>query len=119
VNIGNTFEALNDFENARRSYKNAIQWFEEISSSSGIALAKLNLALVYEKEGEYEQAVQLCAEGLALSEQVANKRRIAAVCLNLGRLYSKKQGIKGDERGYSTLEQGSENVAFKQPKTRA
>jgi TPR repeat protein len=50
VNIGNTFEALNDFENARRSYKNAIQWFEEISSSSGIALAKLNLALVYEKE---------------------------------------------------------------------
>jgi hypothetical protein len=46
--------------------------------------------VVYEKEGEYEQAVQLCAEGLALSEQVANKSLIATVCLNLGRLYSKK-----------------------------
>ena len=77
-------------ENARRSYKNAIQWFEEISTSSSIALAKLNLALVYEKDGEYEQALQLYFEALALSEQVANKGLIATVCLNLGLLYSKK-----------------------------
>jgi tetratricopeptide (TPR) repeat protein len=73
--------------------------YEELNSLNGIAKVKHNLATVYEDKGEDEQAIQLYCEALAIGEQVSNKKLIAIACLNLGQLYSKKQGIKGDERG--------------------
>jgi tetratricopeptide (TPR) repeat protein len=119
LNTANALEFLNRLEEAKHFCEQALGLYEELGSMRGMAIAKTSLGDICVKKNEYEQALQLYCEALAIGEQVSDKRLITEVCLNLGRLYSKKAKDYGDERGYSTLEQGSENVAFKQPKTRA
>ena len=99
LNIGNMFQALNDFENARHALEKSLRLHEELNSLNGIATTKNSLAAVYEKKGEDERAIELYCEALAICEQVSDKSLIATVCLNLGGCILKKQRIKGDERG--------------------
>jgi tetratricopeptide (TPR) repeat protein len=90
LNTANALEFLNRLEEAKHFCEQAVGLYEELGSMRGMAIAKNSLGDICVKKNEYEQALQLYFEALALSEQVSYKMIIANACLNLGRLYSKK-----------------------------
>jgi len=60
--LGNTFEMVGDYLNMLSSYQHSLDIAEAIGSTSLIGKAKVNIALFYKQEGEFDQAQRLMEE---------------------------------------------------------
>lgn len=71
-NRGNCYTLLSNYDAAKQSFKESIQYADSINAHSLKAFAQKGLAAVYTLEGNYTQAITLLEEALEISKNVGD-----------------------------------------------
>jgi tetratricopeptide (TPR) repeat protein len=88
-NIGYFYRVIGDAERAKKSYQQAIQYFDEIKSSDIAeqdykARAENNLGYLFHFEGKDEWAIAYCQKSLKVREKIGDKYQIGLGLNTLG-----------------------------------
>ncbi len=90
ISIGNAQYKQNKWDEARGSYKEALDWAEKGKDESGQAVALGNLGLVYKDKGEWDKAVEFYNKSLKIDEKIRDEYGMASTFNNLGMVYYSK-----------------------------
>ncbi len=82
--LGNTHHGLGQFETATRYFLQAIEAYEAIDYTSGLALAYNNLGLVFKAQNKFDQAKKYFLQAIAAHKEVGFDNRIGKTYMNLG-----------------------------------
>jgi tetratricopeptide (TPR) repeat protein len=85
--LGNYFERKSDYDNALKSYGEAMSIINAAHSVKGVAVVKNNIATIHIRKGEYQKAIPLLFEALKAEETVQNENGIAQAYNNIGIVY--------------------------------
>jgi len=85
--IGAGFYLNSDLVNARIYYSRAIRIFEKTENKLGLAKMYNNMALVYKKRRNLDEALEYLLKSLKLEEEQDNKPGISFTLLNIGNFY--------------------------------
>jgi len=77
--IGNTYEMIGDYGNMLSSYHRSLDLAEQISNSSLIAKAHLNISLFYKDVGEYPDALTQMGQVIRIYERNGDSLQLAYV----------------------------------------
>jgi tetratricopeptide (TPR) repeat protein len=80
---GDTLHALDHPEEALRSYEQSLDLYRRIGETGSGALVKRDIALLYQLEGQWDEALAWLQACLADEERDQNKHRQAQLCYDL------------------------------------
>jgi len=87
-NAANCYVHLGENAKAIDSYEYAINIYKEYNNQRGIANAYNGMAVVYEKQKQYDKAKESLHENLEIYQTMGNQYMVAVTLNNLGILYS-------------------------------
>jgi tetratricopeptide (TPR) repeat protein len=93
-NLGNTYSALGQGEQAITYYEQALAVAREIDFKHGEAMALVNLGVVHVKLGQIEQGINYYEQALAMARQTSDKHTEMMALDNLGLVYIKSGQVK-------------------------
>lgn len=70
MNMGSLLLAMGNYDRAKVHLENSIDIFKEIGYKPGLASAYLDYGALFEREGQYDKAIDVFHEGLELSEGI-------------------------------------------------
>lgn len=82
-----TYANVDDFENARATYHQAIQLYQHLAPGPGLASSWGGLAAVEKVLGNLGEALVFLQKGLVISEEVGDQLLTARLLTNLGNLH--------------------------------
>ena len=85
--LGNTYQRLNQFDEAERYFRQALDIRRRIHDQRGVAVCLNNLALVHRNQARFEDSLRDARESLAVSTAMNDKPRAAESWLFLGDTY--------------------------------
>jgi serine phosphatase RsbU (regulator of sigma subunit) len=87
INMGNVYENLSNFAQARAYYTKGLYIKQEIKDKKGIADAFNNIGLTYEGQSDYPQALDYFFRSLSAYTEINNKSGMALTYSNIGTIY--------------------------------
>ncbi len=86
--IGNTYYAMNNYEEARKMYFNSIAHYASLKKEVKVAAyAYNNIGETYMEQGDIEKAHEFFQMALVEKEKYGNKNVLGSTLLNIGKLY--------------------------------
>ena len=90
MSIGNAQFKQNKWDEAKGSYREALDWAEKGKDEWGQASAWGNLGLVYKSKGEWDRAIEFYHKALEGLEKIGDECGMAQTLNNLGSVYYAK-----------------------------
>ncbi|HEY5901327.1 MAG TPA: tetratricopeptide repeat protein, partial [Anaerolineales bacterium] len=88
VEVGIAYSAVGDLEGASSAYQKALNIWQAENNLPLQADVMNSIAMLHQKAGEYERAVQALDQGLALARKSRYPRAEAVILIGLGDLYA-------------------------------
>lgn len=77
-----------DYIKAREMYQKSLEIYEEINNERGIGSAYNNIALVYQIERDFDNAIKYFESSIELAQKTGNQKGEAGGINNIGNIYS-------------------------------
>jgi tetratricopeptide (TPR) repeat protein len=87
VNLGNTHSMLNNFDEAKKYYRQALEIDKVRGKERGVAVSLANLAYLFDKIKLYDSALIYHREGLAIRERLSRPEDLSRSLIGVGRGY--------------------------------
>ncbi|HEX6225968.1 MAG TPA: tetratricopeptide repeat protein [Chryseolinea sp.] len=87
VNLGITHSMLNNFDEAKKCYRQALKIDRATGKERGVALSLANLAFLFDKMKLYDSALFYHREGLAIREKLSRPEDLSRSLIGVGRGY--------------------------------
>ncbi|MCZ7393685.1 MAG: tetratricopeptide repeat protein [Candidatus Methanoperedens sp.] len=125
--LGILYSNLNKFEDAERSYKEALKFYKKLAKKSPdaylpyVARAQNNLGILYSDLERFEDAKKALIEALKISKELAKKNpdaylpEVASVQNNLGTLYGDLKKFEDAEKAFTETLKFYKKLAKKSP----
>ena len=84
LNVGNTYNAMDDYRNALKYYLEALKLFEESGVERGIAYTYQGIGEAFSKLGQYDKSFDYTYKSLALKRKLNDPRGIGNALKQLG-----------------------------------
>lgn len=109
-NMGKVYLSQHNYPLAKHYFEDALNGFQQLRNTKGMAVSQGFLGACYEKMGEYEKALQCQKQSLQLFQNVGDTKGVSTVNENIGSIYEDlaqyrlahdyfvraHQGIQGD-----------------------
>jgi CHAT domain-containing protein len=118
LNLGNSFEAVGDYDRALAAYQQSLTISQTIGDRSGEAIALGNQGLVYGKQANYAQALDRHRRSLALHQTLGQVTGQVDTLINLGSLYHSQKDLNLAEKQYRQAQQIIPKIGDQQQRRR-
>jgi len=85
--LGRTYVRMGLFDDAEQTFSEALKYFQQLKSDSGIAAQYGNLGVVYDFSGDFKKAVKYYHKALRIYETLNDIKNISFIENNLGIVY--------------------------------
>jgi serine phosphatase RsbU (regulator of sigma subunit)/Tfp pilus assembly protein PilF len=98
--VGMGYFVKGDYVKAVNNFQQALENFEAIGFTPGIANMYNSLGVIYNNTGDDSHALDLYMKSLKLSEEINDSVRVVTAMINIGLIYSKKSNTKAKAEEY-------------------
>lgn len=91
INLGAAYHALEQFEQAKHNYYQAIHYADIANHVDGKGIILINLGLLYLQTKEYNNSIEYCQSGIQLLRELSDRRNLSHGLAYLSMTYSELQ----------------------------
>jgi signal transduction histidine kinase len=88
------FSRLRNYSNAYTYYNLSLKLMKRIHEDYGVALTLINLGDLFNQQGNYEEALNQCKEGLAIAQKINSKQLVASAYQTMAESYKRTSDFK-------------------------
>lgn len=115
LNLGLYYFIINDYKEAHRHYRSALELVNKIENSLLKSKVHVRIGVVYQNNNEENKALKEYQKALMSAKEINNKKQIAVVFGNLGNLYEQQGEYQKAITAYNNavnINQGDNQIGF-------
>lgn len=109
---------LTDYDGATQSFLNAMRAYEELKDSLSLAVSMTNIAIIHNRLGEYQKALEIYRNTEAIYKRLNNRRLLADNYGNMGNTLADLGNKQGAMRCYDLCIQLADSIGYERSAAR-